>query len=78
MGWARPADNLVIQFREADSEPDSRTQTEIQLDSVQEHTGSFTQFQYSSREAIVNQKLKEKKEAKARNKDNFDEIWSSL
>ncbi len=76
----RPSDNLVIKFREADSDKTTKIDTgaEIQLDSVQEHTGSFTQFQYTSREDIEKQKQEEKKKAAASNKDNFDEIWSSL
>ena len=76
----RPSDNLVIEFREANQDPnaDKDTGIEIQLDDVQEHTGSFTQFQYTSREEMEKQKREERKQASARNKDNFDEIWSSL
>ena len=66
----RPTDDLNIRLREADME------TAIQLESVQEHTGSFTQFQYTSREAVERRKQEEKKSPA--NKDNFDEIWSSL
>ena len=76
----RPSDNLVIEFREAnqDANADPATGIEIQLNDVQEHTGSFTQFQYTSREEMEKQKLEERKQASSRNKDNFDEIWSSL
>ena len=66
----RPTDNLNIRLREADME------TAIQLETVKEHTGSFTQFQYTSREAVEKRKQEEKKSSA--NKDNFDEIWSSL
>ncbi len=68
----RPTDNLNIKKADEDA------QTEIHLDSVKEHTGSFTQFQYTSKEAIEEKIREEKKKAAAQNKDNFDEIWSSL
>ena len=68
----RPTDNLNIKFLEDDAA------TVIHLDSVQEHTGSFTQFQYTSKEAIEELQRRKKKEEAAKNKDNFDEIWSSL
>ena len=68
----RPSDNLKIRFMEDEVE------IEIQLDSVKEHTGSFTQFEYTSREVVEQKLQEEKKRAAARNKDNFDEIWSSL
>jgi len=51
---------------------------EIQLGTRREHTGSFTQFQFTHiEEGARTQKVKKKKEA-ARNKDDFDEIWTSL
>ena len=68
----RPSDNLNIKFLKEDAE------TAILLDSVQEHTGSFTQFQYTSKELVEELERRKKKEDAARNKDNFDEIWSSL
>ena len=74
----RPTDNLVIALREPDQEPDASVKTEIQLDGIQEHTGSFTQFEYTSREDLDRQKQEARKQASAQNKDNFDEIWSSL
>ena len=57
---------------------DQETGTAIRLESVREHTGSFTQFQYVSKAAIEKQEKEEKKKLSARNKDDFDEIWSSL
>ena len=68
----RPMDDLNIKTVDEDA------QTEIQLDSIKEHTGSFTQFQYTSKEVIEQKIREEKKKAAAQNKDNFDEIWSSL
>lgn len=51
---------------------------DIKLGTKKEHTGSFTQFQFSHIEAANRvQKIKKKKEA-SKNKDDFDEIWSSL
>ena len=68
----RPGDDLTIKFT------DQETGMGIRLESVKEHTGSFTQFQYTSKEAIERMEKEEKKKASAMNKDNFDEIWSSL
>jgi hypothetical protein len=51
---------------------------EIRLGSVKDHTGSFTQFQYTSRDAMEKIEQEDKKKARAKNRDNFDEIWSSL
>ncbi|MGD2159698.1 MAG: hypothetical protein PVG94_00840 [Gammaproteobacteria bacterium] len=51
---------------------------EIRLGSVKDHTGSFTQFQYTSQDEVENIEQQEKKKARAKNRDNFDEIWSSL
>ena len=72
-----PTDKLVIKYREPGAEADTDTATEIQLQASQEHTGSFTQFHYTSTEALQRKQMEEKKKASA-NKDNFDEIWSSL
>ena len=68
----RPGDNLTIKLT------DQETGTRIRLESVKEHTGSFTQFQYTSKEAIERKEEEEKKKLSTKNKDNFDEIWSSL
>jgi hypothetical protein len=51
---------------------------EIRLGSIKDHTGSFTQFQYTSQDEVEKIEQEEKKKASARNRDNFDEIWSSL
>jgi hypothetical protein len=51
---------------------------EIRLGSVKDHTGSFTQFQYTSRDEVATVEQQEKKKAGMKNRDNFDEIWSSL
>jgi hypothetical protein len=51
---------------------------EIRLGSVKDHTGSFTQFQYTSRDEVERVEQDEKKKARSKNRDNFDEIWSSL
>jgi len=49
---------------------------DIKLGSIREHTGSFTQFQFSQ---ITETDEPEKKEAKKKNSpDNFDSIWSSI
>jgi hypothetical protein len=50
----------------------------IQLGTRREHTGSFTQFQFTHiEEGDRTQKVKKKKET-SKNKDDFDEIWTSL
>ncbi|MDH3343163.1 MAG: hypothetical protein OEM07_05520, partial [Gammaproteobacteria bacterium] len=51
---------------------------EIKLSEKKEHTGSFTQFQFIHTEQEAQQKKIEKKQDTAKNKDDFDEIWSSL
>jgi hypothetical protein len=68
----RPGDNLTIKLT------DQETDMAIRLDPIKEHTGSFTQFQYTTKEAIERIEKEEKKKLSARNKDDFDEIWSSL
>jgi hypothetical protein len=50
----------------------------IKLGSIREHTGSFTQFQFETRQDVDNRIKAEKKKEAAKNKDDFDEIWSSL
>jgi len=67
----RPGDRLKINIMD-------HQEMEIHLDSVKEHTGSFTQFQFTSREAVERKIKEEKSKTSARNKDDFDEIWSSL
>ena len=51
---------------------------EIKLSNKNEHTGSFTQFQFIHTEQQTRQKKIEKKEESSKKKDDFDEIWSSL
>ena len=51
---------------------------EIKLSDKKEHTGSFTQFQFSHLERKSQKKKIEKTEEANKNKDDFDEIWSSL
>jgi hypothetical protein len=70
----KPSDNLKIKITDQQQEEE----VEIQLESVKEHTGSFTQFQYTTRAAVERMEKEEKKKSSAKNKDNFDEIWSSL
>ena len=53
---------------------------EVKLGTVREHTGSFTQFQFSQLNTdnpIDNEENNNKKSTK-KNPDNFDSIWSSL
>ena len=68
----RPGDNLTIKLT------DQETDMGIRLDPIKEHTGSFTQFQYTTKEAIERIEKEDKKKLSARNKGDFDEIWSSL
>jgi len=51
---------------------------EIKLGDRKEHTGSFTQFQFIHAEEQTRKQKIEKKEEAIKNKDDFDEIWSSL
>ena len=51
---------------------------DIKLGGIKEHTGSFTQFQFSSQDDAKRSQQVEKKTAAEKNKDDFDEIWSSL
>jgi cyclic-di-GMP-binding protein len=50
----------------------------ITLGETKEHTGSFTQFTYKSTEVDQRIKKQVKKEEATKNKDDFDELWSSL
>jgi hypothetical protein len=82
----RPGNKLKIKILEQkkhqhqgqDKDKDQGEELEIHLDSVKEHTGSFTQFQFSPMEIVEKMKKEEKDKSSARNRDNFDEIWSSL
>lgn len=82
----RPGDKLKINILEHNQEQNQKQKQnqdhgetmEIHLDSVKEHTGSFTRFQFTPSELVEKMKKEEKNKSSARNKDNFDEIWSSL
>jgi hypothetical protein len=84
----RPGDRLKMTILEPEMEhgrrrgpgqnQDQGEEMEIHLDSVREHTGSFTQFQFTPMEVMEKMKKEEKNKSSVRNKDNFDEIWSSL
>jgi len=50
----------------------------ITLAETKEHTGSFTQFIYKNTDVDKRLKKQVKKEQATKNKDDFDEIWSSL
>jgi hypothetical protein len=50
----------------------------ITLGETKEHTGSFTQFTYKNTEEHLQIKKQVKKEEASKNKDDFDELWSSL
>ncbi len=49
---------------------------EIKLGSIREHTGSFTQFQFS--QINDSKEPEDNKPKKKTNPDNFDSIWSSI
>ena len=51
---------------------------DITLGETKEHTGSFTQFTYKTTEVDKRIKKQVKKEEATKNKDDFDELWSSL
>ena len=82
----KPGDKLKInildqnqkQIQDKDKNQDQGKKMEIHLDAIKEHTGSFTQFQFTPTEVVEKMKKEEKTKLSARNKDNFDEIWSSL
>jgi hypothetical protein len=67
----RPGDKLKITVMEEET-------TEIKLNSIREHTGSFTQFQYTSLAEAEEAERVSKQKTSEKNKDDFDEIWSSL
>jgi len=54
------------------------SKTKITLGETKEHTGSFTQFTYNNTEVDQRIKKQVKKEEATKNKDDFDELWSSL
>ena len=84
----RPGDKLKInvleqkqrqkQKQNQNQDQDQGEVMEIHLGTVKEHTGSFTQFQFTPADAVEKMKKEEKNKSSAKNKDNFDEIWSSL
>ncbi len=63
-------DKLVVQILE--------NKLNITLGPTKEHTGSFTQFTYKNSEEDQRIRKQAKKEKATKNKDDFDELWSSL
>jgi len=63
-------DKLVVQLL--------KNKIEITLSTIKEHTGSFTQFTYKNTDVDKRIRKQAKKEEANKNKDDFDEIWSSL
>ncbi len=63
-------DKLVVQILEH--------KLNITLGDTKEHTGSFTQFTYKNSEEDQRIRKQAKKEEATKNKDDFDELWSSL
>ena len=63
-------DKLVVQILE--------NKVDITLGEIKEHTGSFTQFTYKNTDLDKRIKKQVKKEEATKNKDDFDELWSSL
>ncbi len=63
-------DKLVIQLVE--------NKLNISLGPTNGHTGSYTQFTYKNSEEAQDIRTKAKKEEATKNKDDFDELWSSL
>jgi hypothetical protein len=63
-------DKLIVQILEH--------KLNITLGETKEHTGSFTQFTYKNTEEHQQIKKQVKKEEATKNKDDFDELWSSL
>ncbi|MBT8127231.1 MAG: hypothetical protein HKP12_04500 [Gammaproteobacteria bacterium] len=53
--------------------------SEVKLNSIREHTGSFTQFQYTSlADARAAEQGNKNKQSSKNDNDYFDEIWSTL
>jgi len=63
-------DKLVVQILE--------NRLKITLGPTKEHTGSFTQFTYKNSDEDQRIRKQAKKEEATKNKDDFDELWSSL
>ena len=63
-------DKLIVQILE--------NKINITLGETKEHTGSFTQFTYKNTEVDKRIKKQVKKEEATKNKDDFDELWTSL
>ncbi len=63
-------DKLTVQILE--------NKISVTLSETKEHTGSFTQFTYKNTEVDKRIKKQAKKEEANKNKDDFDELWSSL
>lgn len=63
-------DKLIVQVLEH--------KINVTLGETKEHTGSFTQFTYKN--TVEEQRIRKqvKKEEATKNKDDFDELWSSL
>jgi hypothetical protein len=66
----KTGDKLVVQILE--------NKISITLGEIKEHTGSFTQFTYKNSDVDKRIKKQVKKEEANKNKDDFDELWSSL
>jgi len=66
----KSGDKLLVQILE--------NKINITLGEIKEHTGSFTQFTYNSTETDKRIKKQVKKEEANKNRDDFDELWSSL
>ncbi len=63
-------DKLTVQILE--------NKLNVTLGPTREHTGSFTQFTYKNTEEDQRIRKQAKKEEATKNKDDFDELWSSL
>jgi hypothetical protein len=66
----KAGDKLIVQIME--------NKLGITLVDIKEHTGSFTQFTYTNTDEVQRIKKQVKKEKANKNKDDFDELWSSL
>ena len=63
-------DKLVVQVLES--------KLKVTLSAIKEHTGSFTQFTYKNTDVDKRIKKQVKKDEANKNKDDFDELWSTL
>ena len=66
----KSGDKLLVQILE--------NKIKVTLGEIKENTGSFTQFTYNNTETDQRIKKQAKKEEASKNKDDFDELWSSL